>query len=174
MAASLNNGDSVNAVNEDIYLMSRYGRLHNLYGVDDELQASPKDVTHGLVSYDPSMDPREGRRSRTAILLDSIAEICVSEPGDVYAVACVVPLPQLGEASAIPGNAAAENASADKQATLIVAENKGVTIMTQHYLHDVIQRLNGISELVRPTWRDPVDPHKRSQSPPDKTSVHGK
>jgi hypothetical protein len=158
-------------MNNDLYLMSRYGRQYNLYAVDDEPQASPGEVTHGLVFYDASSDPREGRRSRTAVLLDSIAEICISQPGEVYAVACIVPRQRPRQASAIPHDEAADTSAVDNQATLIVAENNGVTIETQHYLHHVIQLLQGISVLVRPTWLAPPDPHKRSPSPPDNASV---
>jgi hypothetical protein len=167
MAHAVGLDDPLLALNDDLYLMSSYGRR---YGLDKEKENDKKPAdeevstfSNGLVLYDNGSDPRDGRRSRTAIILDSIAEICLSQPGEVYAVACVVPLKK--------HSTAASASLADKPPTLIVAENRGVPPETQRYLHDVLQGLRRISLLARPTFPPKVDPYSRSPSVPKQPSI---
>jgi hypothetical protein len=172
MADAVGLNDTVQALNNDLYLMSAYGRQ---YGLDKEKKPDDEEVnkpgggevahvSNGLVYYDEESDPGgDGRRSRTAILLDSVAEICLSQPGEVYAVACVVPLSR--------PTAAASVTSADRPPTLIVAANHGVPPMTQQYLHAVLLKLKGISEETRPGFRPKVDKSSRTPDLPKKSSV---
>jgi hypothetical protein len=164
--------DAVNIVrmNDDLYLMSKYARQYNLYDVDNQEHEQAADlpsVSHGLVFCDDRSDPQDSRRSRTALILDSVAEICLSEPKQVYAVGCVVPL-ERRPTSAIP------NDKANKGLTLLVAENRGVTIETQRYLQSVIDGLQRISKLARPVLPAQYNPYSRSPSPPEDLSIQSK
>jgi hypothetical protein len=173
MAIAVGSDVTVQALNDELYLMSRYGRKYGLNKDKDEKLADEEDVTvtNGLVFYDECSDPQEGRRSRTALLLDSIAEICLSRPGQVYAVACVVPLKRPHMATPLD-NAAASASSADNRPTLIVAENSSMTLETQRYLHDVIQRLQRISILAKPLFPSDYDPYSWSPRAPEQPSIH--
>jgi hypothetical protein len=156
--------------NDEIYVLSSFGyriRLNRTLK-DDERFADPGQVSGGLVSY-TGLDPAyHDRRSRTAVLLDSLAEVCVHRPGEVFAVGLVVPRSAASSTVAPPTGAPGATAAKTVMAPrLIVAANAGVPHETRLYLHKLLKKLQALAQVVilseKPSG---VDPDSRSPPPP--------
>jgi hypothetical protein len=156
--------------NDDIYLLSSFGfrfRLNRTL-TDRERFADPGDISGGLVSYGGQDPAYHNRRSRTAVLLDSLADVCVHHLGEVYAVGLVVPGSSAGSTTAPLSSAMGEPGEDSASCpTLVVAANAGVPRETEVFLRKLLKELRALAKKLLPPERPSgADPDGRSPPPP--------
>ncbi len=156
--------------NDRLYLMSSFGQWFRLNRTLTESQRFPPldSVVGGLVNDGGVVDPSYlARRSRTAVLLDSLAEICVQRKGDIFAVGLVVP-PSRSSGHGPSRDVDPFTSHADDRPTFLVAANAGVPTETRIYLTGIAKELRRLANKVMPEEPSNVDPN--NQSPPPRLS----
>jgi hypothetical protein len=154
--------------NDELYLMSTFGKSFKLNRTLTESQRFPPlgSVVGGLVNDGWVADPSyHARRSRTAVLLDSLAEICVQRKGDIFAVGLVVP-PARVSGRGLARDVDPFTSYAEDKPTFFVAANAGVPTETRTYLTDIAKELRRLAnKVVLPEEPSNADPNRQSPRP---------
>ncbi len=148
--------------------MSVFGKKFALHVATDTIVREPDvPVDGGLERYGGFKDPPDDRRSHTAILLDSLAEICVSRPGEVYAVGLAVPVLDKAAVQFAVHEKSIPAPCSKIAPTLVVAANQGVPKATRTYLKDVLEHLRDMAETEvasQPTTYEPFAKSPRREN----------
>jgi hypothetical protein len=159
-----------NRSNDDIYLLSSFGfsfRLNQTL-TDGERFADPGNISSGLVSYCGQDPAYHNRLSRTAVLLDSLADFCVHRLGEVYAVGLVVPGSSAGSTTVLLSSAIGKPSDDSTSClTLVVVANAGFPRETEVFLRRLLKELRALARKLLPPKRPSgADPDGRSPPPP--------
>jgi hypothetical protein len=133
--------------NNDIYMMSAFGSRYRLHVATGTVVREPKlEVDDGLVYYGGVRGSHIDRRSRTAILLDALAEICVERTQEIYAVGLAVPVLDDAAVQTAKNQQSIPTPRSQIAPTLVVASNCGVSKATRPYLKEVLELLRCMAE----------------------------
>jgi hypothetical protein len=151
--------DELRRYNAEILVLTSFANKAFLVPTSNgKRRQAPGDVRNGLVITDDGLDLTYGPRlTRSAHLLDSFAQVCVSDK-EVFAVGL-----------AIRGHHPCRY-------QLLVAENNGVDTSAEQYITDLLKSLSALSAMVeRDSNAPPRAPSPTEEEIPDMPeSIKGK